>query len=376
MPYRAQILTTPEDLADLQDPWDALFERADQPYLSQSHEWARCVWDATARPLGGRLHCIAVWSGDEIVLLWPVVVDRLHRLWTVARPLAATGDYAGVLLDASTDQGETLAFAWDVLRRTCRADLVLVEPIKIDTALHQFLWSQGRSLPPRENVYSVAWDAYENWDSYYRGLARRKTVERHVRRLGDCGTIWFAIEQEGDRYRQAIDWLFRQKEDWFASKGHANAYWIRSRPYKTFLMTAPEHVRRHGRIVAFTLMLDGEIIAVLIASVDRFRVEYMQVAYDLRHARYSPGHVLTLHALEWAFHRRLAFDFRQGDFGYKEEFANAACALASHRFISSRWGLAHEYLRDLKKGRRLMARTDARTTDLAIGEEDAWLRSH
>jgi hypothetical protein len=42
--YTVDVVKDPQTLQFLQPDWDDLFQRADQPYLSQSFEWNWRVW--------------------------------------------------------------------------------------------------------------------------------------------------------------------------------------------------------------------------------------------------------------------------------------------------------------------------------------------
>src|SRR5262245_17887390 len=102
-----RLVTDPRDLISLRPQWDDLYLRAGTARLSQSFEWMWCAWETLEQPLGSQLLCITIERSARLVLIWPLVVSRHKRLWTVVTPLNSPEDYAlDVLVAADDDAGE------------------------------------------------------------------------------------------------------------------------------------------------------------------------------------------------------------------------------------------------------------------------------
>src|ERR1700733_12756269 len=96
---RIELITDGDSLFSLNKDWDDLYARAERPYVSQSFEWAWCAWKTLARSSDGQLRCLTVRRDGRLVLVWPMVVSRPHRFWSIAAPLGTPGDYTDVLAE-------------------------------------------------------------------------------------------------------------------------------------------------------------------------------------------------------------------------------------------------------------------------------------
>jgi hypothetical protein len=70
----------------------------------------------------------------------------------------------------------------------------------------------------------------------------------------------------------------------------------------------------------------------------------MHATYDHSFARNSPGRVLQSFVLNWAFERRLLFDYMFGSEAYKFAFANRACDVVTLGYAQTGWGSVHDFL--------------------------------
>ncbi|MGB3739002.1 MAG: GNAT family N-acetyltransferase, partial [Pontixanthobacter sp.] len=113
-----------------------------------------------------------------------------------------------------------------------------------------------------------------------------------------------------------------------------------------------------NRVRAFLLCVDGRAISYLYLPIDGDTVTYAYLGYDPDFARFSPGTVLQLEALERLFaeNRYRHFDFTEGDGGHKAMFGTHSVECASF-FLLNR-NLAHHLL---LRGVDLFDATVART---------------
>src|SRR5712692_10433905 len=92
------IIADGKEIEALKEEWNNLYMRAEQPYLSQSFEWAWCAWRTIAEPRGQRPCFVVIRSGNRIVLIWPMVVSTRNLFWSVAAPLG-TKEYTDILVE-------------------------------------------------------------------------------------------------------------------------------------------------------------------------------------------------------------------------------------------------------------------------------------
>jgi len=342
---RVQVITDPKNLLAIRTEWDDLYTRADSPRLSQSFEWAWCAWKTVAQPLGGRLLCVFVRQSTRPVLIWPMVISRRRRLWTVATALAAPEDYFDVLVERVPAQRRFACLAWNALLKSCRADFVHLERIKTDLLPYQIMTAESATTVEVQAAPFLTWDSFSNWDAYWTTVPRRRNVDRCHRKLSKVGNISFEIAATSERRQEIIDWMFRQKKEWLRRKRIRHSVSIGVPSYEAFLSDVSKTASQCGALISFALLLDGKIIAVQICATTPHAIENRHVAYDFDFARFYPSLVLDKEVLKWAFDRRLPYDFQVGTDQRKEQLSRDSIDVATMNYYLTAWGWVYERAR-------------------------------
>jgi CelD/BcsL family acetyltransferase involved in cellulose biosynthesis len=341
-------MTDPAELYALRTDWADLFQRANGRDVSQSFEWKWCAWKTTAHAAGARLFCLAIRQHGRLILVWPFTLLRHHGLWRVAKPLGTCLDYADVLIDAHA-RPDLLAYAWRCIRGEIGTDLILIDRVRSDSALRTMLFCERARLVAAQPVTYVCWDSYNDWESYWRSRTEslRKNVRRQIGQLRACGSLQFNVLEPGPALHEIVDWVFLHKKAWLALKSKGVAPWMRTAAHANFLRSAIGGVARFGNLIGFSLTLDGQPIAAQINVLSAQSMACMHATYDHAFARSSPGRVLQKFVLNWAFERRLLFDYMFGSEAYKFAFANRACDVVTLGYPQTAWGRAHDFLMTL-----------------------------
>lgn len=352
-PCAVEVVTDAQALIGLQPEWDELYARAGAPYLSQSFAWCRCAWETMARPRGARLFCIVVRREGRLALVWPLVVIRRRRFWRAVTALGGVEDYADLLIEEAPDRADLVTIAWQALRDHCRADLVHLARVRVDTPLYEVLIRAGGRAIEVQQAPCLTWDGHGDWQSYWLSRSRkfRSDLDRRQRRLGDAGAVSFEMAA-GERCSEAVRWMFRRKEEWRTRKGIGHSSSIGVPQYEQFLARMPAHLGRVGNLVAFSLCVDGELIATQITAVTEAAVEAMHIAYDPRYARFHPGLILSRYVVAWACERRLPYDFRAGGGDLSRLFGNRSRDAATVDCHLTAWSRAYALARLARNGLR------------------------
>jgi CelD/BcsL family acetyltransferase involved in cellulose biosynthesis len=311
----AEIVADEAGIAALQEDWDSLYARARAPKLSQSFEWAWCVWRRIAKPRGERPCLVVVRGRDRVRLIWPLVLARRNLLWPVAAPLGTT-EYHDVLVEPGPEAADLTRLAWRTVQQASGAAIIRVERVRSGSVLAGVL------------------------------AGTRREIDRKHRRLRERGDLAFELVQEPERQRQVILWMLRCKKAWL-ERGRRRSLWLGTPEYDQFCTALPQDIKTFGRVSPFVLTLDGEVVAADLNAITNRTVEGITCAYDDRFRDYSPGSILNKHILQWGYQHRLAIDMRMGDERYKEFFANQAEICGHYIFVNSRWGHVHELCREL-----------------------------
>jgi len=349
---RFEIVADPAALEALRPEWDALYERAAQPYFSQSFSWCWTSWQTVSRPRGRRLHCVIARRGSRIVLIWPFVIHRLGA-WSVVRPLGPeTSEYSDVLVEEGAQAAARIAAAWKILRRTCQCDIITLPLVRSGSGLHLILSEEvAPAFVETDPTSYVRWANYKDWQDYERSLGSetRRVIRRRRRRLQEKGELIFEPVVEPAQSSAVIDWVLREKKDRLARTNLRN-HWMHTPEYRAFLMKMAATPQPASGILIAVLRLSGQIIAAQVHRVDRVRVEGLIPVFDPAFAAYGLGQILQEECLKWAFTQGRDYDLRLGKQPHKEIWVNGSCDVISYEFGNSRWGRFYVLYRNAAQG--------------------------
>jgi CelD/BcsL family acetyltransferase involved in cellulose biosynthesis len=354
------IIDSAAGLFQLDDAWTALAERCPGYYLSQTCLWARTAWETVAQPLGRQLACLAIWSADRLVAIWPLVVQRDGAL-KIVRPLGFEGtEYCLPLVEPDARAPRRIARLWRAARAL--SDLALLPQVRTESMLRTVLRKETwwRAIYGAEDMRYVTRAAYNDWSAYRGTLSAklRYEIRRGWQRLEARGAVSVHIAEQTEIV-VLVDWLLDQKRKWLAQKS-ARSAWLGEDTYRNFLGSLLARRDSTGGALLFVLKVNGAPIAASFVSVDRTRVEGYVAGYDPAWRECSPGNVLTEHVIRWAFERNLDVDFRIGDEAYKRRWTQRNGGTATWLVATS--------LRGVPPVARLMLR-------LIVNRVERWLTS-
>ena len=338
-----QIVADAHALEALKEEWRALYERAAEPYFSQSFEWCWTSWENVGKARGRGLHCVVGWQNDRAVLIWPFVTCR-KSLWSMLLPLGTeTTEYGSVLVEDRPDADHLVARAWETLRNTCPGDVIALPLVRTGSSLHRLLAHETMpSYVETDPTSYVSLMDHTSWEAYERSLGSdtRRKIARTRRRLRERGALVFEPVVEAAACEDVIDWVLRQKRQRLAETNRGNA-WIQTPEYRNFLLAMTRQDGSSGRLIVSVLRLDGEVIAADISRVDKVRVEGVNKVFHPDFGAYGLGQMVQEDCLKWTFAQGRNFDFRLGSEPYKRHWASGWCDVISYELANSSWGSAY-----------------------------------
>lgn len=282
-------------------------------------EWLSGWWEVFG---AGFDPCIiAVWSGDELAALVPLMHRR--RAWADVLEWFAAGrsDHAPLLLRPGFEHSAIRA-SLEYLRRSKRCTALLslrtLQRAQVDCWAS---WPTSGFACADEDV-SPRVDIETDWDGYlgrktkkHRGNIRRilRDQERTSALEIACIPNAPATLQAEIREVEANSW--KAKDGSLRMEGQGGALYAR------FLAQFADR----GWLEVWTCRFDGTLLAYLITFRYRERIFYYNGAYRAdyeRHTELAPGTLLIANALKSAHDRGLrSFDFLRGDEPYKALWA-------------------------------------------------------
>ncbi len=296
MQNRTRIVENIEDMQELEQLWNACWQRTPLATVFQDFAWNR----AAARHLGSREQpriIVAEDSGGDTTILPTAIAG--HCVTFLGESLA---DYRELL--TTNPESDSFASAWRTL-----AEFGL--PLRF-TALRQthhrvfdhFSTEDFSAAPSLAHQSAEAFAALHN-----RMFSRLRKLERQAFRL---------VERDGTA-TELLRFLYREK----AQADPQSLFCDQARV--SMLLEAFAHLG--ARVQLSSLERDGNVIAAAVAFLDRDTLRFYTNWYDPAWKHYSPGMVLLYEMTRRALQAGLSCDYLTGEQPYKLRMASGAVAL-------------------------------------------------
>jgi CelD/BcsL family acetyltransferase involved in cellulose biosynthesis len=281
-------------LAEIVDPWRRLAERAIEPNVFYTPEFAL----AAAPAFGHNVEAILVWSAER-QLLGLLPFSRSARRYGMKLPLLVgwTHPFAPLgtpLVDRDATVEVATAFLGAIAGDAALPKLLLL-PLLADTgpvagalrsASEKLGGAQAAFGAHRRAALDLAAGRPRDLDEVI-GAKRMREARRLRRRLGEVGRAEFAVARAPSDVAPALQrYLALEAQGW---KGAAGTALVQSAAHRGFAESAFDALAHRGEATVGELTLDGRVVASVIALRSADRVWSWKMAYDEEIARFSPG---------------------------------------------------------------------------------------
>ena len=311
-------ITTPSEFEALAPAWDELVRRAARPSPFLVHGWLAAQWRHHHPDLQPQVE--AVFDGGDLVGALPLEIVR-RRGVTVARLLghhhAALGDVVCDPRDGGRVVPQLLAAV--PASGADYADL-------FGFAQESMLWraARERRLPLVQRVEAPTLDLSEGWnDVYHRKTSskKRNLHKRRRRQLGEVGNLEVTLARTEDELLNALEEAFLVHD--LRWQGRPDGSGFTTEVGKRFQRAAIRTLAKQQIPRILTLRIDGRPVAFHYYLLFSRSMYVYRLAFDPALARYSPGQVATLEAIEAAAEEGATrVEFLGGDERYKMELAD------------------------------------------------------
>ncbi|MCE3555754.1 GNAT family N-acetyltransferase [Pseudonocardia sp. RS11V-5] len=315
---RPAVLRSTVEFDALESEWAELLSAVPDHSLSQTFHYNRVAWTRLAEPRGSRLAVVTVRRGGELLLVWPLHIER-RRGHTVATHLGnrSTQEYAVPVVRPGEHAEEALALA--IAEATRLADVLAVYhqpdgPLPAGGRFSALAFGSSTTSP----VAVRPDEGFEAW-SGTRPQKLRWEMRRNRKRLQKAGTVAFRTSDDEPAFgHQAVDWIFARKREWLVRR-HKTTPWISDGSGEEFfhelLDRTPAGAQVRPLVVGVTV--DDELVSASICYCSAHALEGFVMAFDESQAALGAGNVLIEECVRLAFDRGLDFDFRIDAFAYK-----------------------------------------------------------
>ena len=321
---RAELLTTIEELKQIESAWQDLADTAREP----NPFFEPFYFLSAMEHLNPELRVVVVWDRDELIGFCPVQKE---------------GRYYWLPLRSYSTWQHDFCFNGTPLLRRGKEELaachILQELLVWEARFVQLGWSASNPVIVEAFQRAARAQGFEyrrsgahdrailsapsQFPSYYRSCVRKKRRKEHqrlLRRLSDLGEVdvrhhadWRAIQHRLPAF------LDLERSGWKGQRGTALGS---SSSSQLFIQAVME--RGGQRSILSELLLDGHPIAMQLSFRSGSSVSSFKIAYNEEFARYSPGVLLTI---EFSHYLASLPDLEWAD----------SCADPNHPMINGLW---------------------------------------
>jgi CelD/BcsL family acetyltransferase involved in cellulose biosynthesis len=299
----------------LRREWDDLLAASDAT-LFQSWEWQRTWWRHFGR---GRLYLWTWRRAGRLVALAPLTIRR--HLGVPLREIVFCGsgisDYLNVVCRPEDAAGAARALLAEVASDRSAWDMVDLQQLRDGSALLETPAPQGcaTAVYPQEPCPYVALP--DTWEEYTATLGKklRSNIGYYQRLLARSFRVDLETAANGT-LEETMGALFRLHQRRWRGRGLPGVF--SGARVQAFHRELAARCAERGWLRLHALRLDGQARAVLYCFRFGSTGYYYQGGFEPELARYSPGTVLTAHAIQTAIRDGAReFDFLRGDEPYK-----------------------------------------------------------
>jgi len=304
----AEVHAGPAAYRDLRGEWEQLARLQRSPVLFQMPALLDAWAQHFAADAGNTLTTVVVRRDDgRAVLIWPLVVERNGPVRIARGAGTPFGQYDELLLDPECDAEAALAEATAALNRTARPDLLFLERVRADSALHAAIGSQATPSNPEGAPFS---DVSGGTAALFATLKSRvvQQQKKRIRRFEQEGSVGFEVAADPV---EAERWLMEAmtiKREWLRMTGRFSRAFAKSELADLLVhyartLTGPD---ASPRMVVSRLTLDGRTAAVEMGFRHGATYHLYLGAFSADFAKFGPGNILTEKLLHWCAENGIA----------------------------------------------------------------------
>ena len=333
MNMRTEVVKSANRMAEVKPAWNNLWARSEQSVF-QSYGWINAWWHSRQAGDTSRLCLALCWADEELVAVMPLTT-RWHRGVRVLEWAAKDcSDYCDALIDPNfADSWRALGSLWAAVAASGGFDIAYLSHVRPDAALckmlggrHGIRLKRGYRSARTLQVESGKPDGH----SWFRGLSKkaRNNHTRGLRIVGESGPVTVNVSEPGEAIDAVVERMIELKQQWLVDTNQSNQ--ILSDGAATMRALISEMVQQRALRV-FSIYSGDVLVAASVNMTAGSRMQAFFAAYDPRFDRASPGTLVMVEYLMWAFDRGISeVDFLCGEEEYKFKFANKQVELGSY----------------------------------------------
>lgn len=334
MSMQIELVTTPGRLAEVGPAWDTLWSRGSQSVF-QSHGWIMAWFGSRQAGDRSRLCVGLCWAGDRLAAVMPFITRRHRGVRVLEWAAKDCSDYCDAIVDPDMTAGwQALEKVWAAVVASTGFDVAYLSHVRPDAVVGPLFagWSRSIRLKPGQRSarsLQVGSNGASGHD-WFRALNKkaRNNHTRGMRIVGETGPVAVRVSEAGQATDAVLERMIALKQEWLVSTGQKNEILNND---ALVLRALIKELARQNVLRVFSIHCGKAIVAGSLNIVSGTRMQAFFAAYDPAFDRASPGTLVMVEYLTWAFdHGMTEVDFLCGEEQYKFKFATAQTDLASY----------------------------------------------
>ena len=316
----------------LEAEWNALFARAGLPaQVFQTFNWNwhwanHYLGSSKGGIIGVELAIVTGRRGGKLVMVWPLVTERMRGITQAFSMGEPATQYCDVLIDDIPDQMDVLRAAFDFLSRNLKADLVRLRRVRADAMVTPLLQEIGALRSNKRTAPYLDLTRAKDFGNYEQTFTARSRSNRrrNMKRLRELGSVHFTRLTSGEKAALLVQEALELKTAWLKSRGLVSNAIGDKRLARFFAGAAGANSHPAGCIVT-SLEVDGVPAAAEVLFQCKGRIAVHVMAYDLAYEKAGVGALLFEHGVREAYGAGMtAIDLLAPGDGYKLDWADAS----------------------------------------------------
>lgn len=320
----------------LEVEWNALFERAGRSAqvfqsFNWNWHWANTYLDGAPGGIKGlKLSIVAGRRDGKLVMVWPLVSERVRgitQIFWMGEPVSQYGD---VLIDNIPDALECLRAGWQFLKAHARGDVVRLRRVRADAIIAPLLNEIGalasnKQVAPFLDLTSAT--DFAAYEQRYSSRSRRNR-RRLARRLEETHGVKFGVKFE--RYKGGAEaaalavHALDLKTLWLKDRGLVSHAIADPRMRRFFSDAVADPARSTNSVVA-ALFCDGEPAALEVSFTCKGRLAMHVIVFNLAYEKTGAGVLLLEQGIRDGYADGLTtFDMLAPGDNYKLDWSDAS----------------------------------------------------
>lgn len=318
----------------LESEWNRLFERAGSSihmFQSFNWNWHWCNHYLAATHGKGPTLAIVVGRRDgRVVMIWPLVTERVMGLKQLSWMGAPVSQYGDVLVENVADRQQLLEDAWAFIARELKPDVVKLRKVREDASIATLLTAVGAVSTEHQIAPFLELSSAQDFASYeqrYSAQSRRNR-KRLMRRLEEKGEVSFEELSGGTAAKALATTAIDMKQIWLKARGLVSPAFADSR-FRDFFADVAEAGEHATDCRVSALRIDGAPVAIEIAVGCKGRRALHVIVHDLTFEKSGVGVLLLEQCIRDAFRGGYeCYDLLAPGADYKSAWADGAVDVA------------------------------------------------